>query len=223
MVKPAQDGVRTYETGSLNRPRIRRSFVWRPMCSDAIVVASVRFENSAQMCPAQNNDVIQTPIRSAVRQSRSAPRKYRKPASNIDEPARTARETLYSLSHMRRLSRQAAVFSILSILTTVFLLLGPCSARFVSSQFSIIVLFPLLYAIAILASALLWRRRGRLGLSNANVVRISTEIILCPVLLVNIAKRISLARESETNTFRLASLCRVPDQTLTAINENLKS
>ncbi len=27
MVKPAQDGVRTYETGSLNRPRIRRIFV----------------------------------------------------------------------------------------------------------------------------------------------------------------------------------------------------
>ncbi len=27
MVKSAQDGVRTYETGSLNRPRIRRIFV----------------------------------------------------------------------------------------------------------------------------------------------------------------------------------------------------
>src|SRR5882672_2052830 len=27
MVKPAQDGVRTYETGSLNPPRIRRIFV----------------------------------------------------------------------------------------------------------------------------------------------------------------------------------------------------
>src|SRR6202022_1840155 len=30
------------------------------MCSDAIVVASVRFQNSAQMCLAQNNDVVQT-------------------------------------------------------------------------------------------------------------------------------------------------------------------
>src|SRR3981189_2616672 len=30
------------------------------MCSDAIVVASVRFQNSGQMCLAQNNDVIQT-------------------------------------------------------------------------------------------------------------------------------------------------------------------
>ena len=83
--------------------------------------------------------------------------------SNIDDPACTVRETLYSLSQMRRLSKQAAVFSILSVLTTAFLLLGPCLAFIVSSQFSIIVLFPLLYAVAILASALLWRRRGRLG------------------------------------------------------------
>src|ERR1700730_5851432 len=29
------------------------------MRSDAIVIASVRFQNSAQMCLAQNNDVIQ--------------------------------------------------------------------------------------------------------------------------------------------------------------------
>src|SRR5437879_1572331 len=60
MVKSAQDGVRTYETGSLNRSRIRRIFVQRPMCSDAIVVASVRFQNSAQMCLTRDNDVVQT-------------------------------------------------------------------------------------------------------------------------------------------------------------------
>src|SRR6195256_3038789 len=30
------------------------------MCSNVVVVASVRFQNSAQMCLAQNNDVVQT-------------------------------------------------------------------------------------------------------------------------------------------------------------------
>src|SRR3984893_2821635 len=30
------------------------------MCSNVVVVVSVRFQNSAQMCLAQNNDVIQT-------------------------------------------------------------------------------------------------------------------------------------------------------------------
>lgn len=142
--------------------------------------------------------------------------------SNIDEPARTARETLYSLSRMRRLSRQAAIFSILSVLTTAFLLLGPCLALVVSSQFSILVLFPPLYGFAILASVLLWRRRRRFGLSNGNVLRISAEITLCPVLLVNIAKRISLAQGLEVNTFQLAALCNAPDRTLAAIGENIR-
>jgi hypothetical protein len=60
VMKSAQDGVRTYETGSLNRPRNRRIFVKGSMSPDAVVVASVRFQNSAQMCLAQDNDVVQT-------------------------------------------------------------------------------------------------------------------------------------------------------------------
>jgi hypothetical protein len=60
MVKSTQDGVRTYETGSLNRPRNRRIVVQGSMRSNAIVVVSVRFQNAAHMCLAQNNDVIQT-------------------------------------------------------------------------------------------------------------------------------------------------------------------
>jgi len=50
----------------------------------------------------------------------------------------------------------------------------------------------------------------------------SAEIIFCPVLLVNISKRISLAQKSELNTFRLASLSSSPDQTMDAIRENIR-
>jgi hypothetical protein len=142
--------------------------------------------------------------------------------SNIDESERSDREMLLALSRMGRLSARVAIFSILAVLTAVLLVLGPCLAFLASSQFSIIALFPLLYAFAILASVLLWQRRRRLGLSNGNVLRISAEIILCPVLLVNIAKRISLAQGSRMNTFRLASLCRAPNQTVAEINENIK-
>ncbi|MDX6709850.1 MAG: hypothetical protein QOH96_866, partial [Blastocatellia bacterium] len=51
---------------------------------------------------------------------------------------------------------------------------------------------------------------------------ISAEIILCPVLLVNISKRISLAQKSELNTFGLASLSRSPFQTMVAIREKIR-
>src|SRR5258707_14970679 len=60
VMKSAQDGVRSDDAGSLNRARDRRIFVQSPMRSDAVVVVSVRFQNLAQMCLAQDNDVVQT-------------------------------------------------------------------------------------------------------------------------------------------------------------------
>jgi hypothetical protein len=142
--------------------------------------------------------------------------------SDIDGPERTTRETFNALSRMRRLSRQTKVFSSLSVLATIFLVLGPCFAAIAGNQLSIMILFPPLYVFAITASVLLWRRRRRFGFSNGTVLKISAEITFCPVLLVNISKRISLAQASEVNTFKLASLCNAPDRTLAAISANIR-
>src|SRR6266850_2483822 len=60
MMKSAQDGVRNYGAGSLNRTRDRRILLQRPMRSNAVVIGCIVFQNSAQMCLAQNDDVIQT-------------------------------------------------------------------------------------------------------------------------------------------------------------------
>jgi hypothetical protein len=142
--------------------------------------------------------------------------------SDIDALERTARETFTALSRMRRLSRQTMIISVLSAIAMVLLILGPCAAGLFGVQKSILVFFLPLYGLAMATSALLWRRRRRFGFSNSKALKISAEIILCPVLLVNISKRISLAQKSELNTFRLASLSRSPVQTMAAIRENIR-
>src|SRR3981189_2239564 len=60
MMKSAQDGVRNYGTGSLNRTRDRRILLQRPMRSNAVVIGRIVFQNSAQMSLVEDNDVIQT-------------------------------------------------------------------------------------------------------------------------------------------------------------------
>jgi hypothetical protein len=52
--------VLTGDTGALYRTRDRRILVKGSMSPDAVVVMSVRFQNPAEMCLAQNDDVIQT-------------------------------------------------------------------------------------------------------------------------------------------------------------------
>ena len=60
MMKSAQDGVRTYDAGSLDRTRDRRILVQRPMRSNAVIIGRIVFQNAAQMHLAQYNDVVQT-------------------------------------------------------------------------------------------------------------------------------------------------------------------
>jgi len=142
--------------------------------------------------------------------------------SDIDALERTARETFSALSRMRRLSRQTTIFSALSAISMFLIALGPCVAAISGVQISIMILFPLLYGLAIATSVLLWRRRRRFGFSNGTVLKMSVEITFCPVLLVNISKRLSLAQESELNTFKLASLSSSPEKTMAAIRENIR-
>src|SRR3984893_5553446 len=56
----AQDGKRADHTGSLNRARSGRILIQCQVSPRLIIVASVRFQNPAQMCLAQDNDVVHT-------------------------------------------------------------------------------------------------------------------------------------------------------------------
>ena len=143
--------------------------------------------------------------------------------SGVDSSERaTGRETFRAISRLKRLSRQSAIFSVLAEIGIALLVLGPCFAALRGVGASIILIFPLFYLLALATSVLLWQRRQRVGLSNATVLKISAEVILCPVLIVNLPKRISLCQKLELNTFRLAQLSTCPVQTLDAIRENLR-
>jgi hypothetical protein len=126
------------------------------------------------------------------------------------------------LSRLKRLSRHNAIFLLFGASGIGLLVLGPCLAAVSGVQASILSVFPLFYLLAIATSVTLWARRRRVGLSATNTLKISVEIILCPILLVNISKRISLAQKLELNTYRIALLCHGPDQTLAAIRENIR-
>ncbi len=60
MMKSAQDVLRTYGAGSLNRTIHRRILVQGPMRSNAVIIGRIVFQNPAQMFLAQDNDVVHT-------------------------------------------------------------------------------------------------------------------------------------------------------------------
>lgn len=141
--------------------------------------------------------------------------------SDISAPYGGRRDTFKMLSTTYRRERRARSLVVVASIAVLFLIVGPLIAAVRGVQFSIVALLPSLYALGIAASVLIWARRKSFGLSSGAALKISAELVLCPVCVVNVLKRISLAQSWQPNTLSVAHLCSSPKEALTAVSENL--
>lgn len=142
--------------------------------------------------------------------------------SDVSAPYRGSRDTFKMLSTSYRRERRAQSLVAVAFVAMLLLVAGPVIAAVRGVQVSIVVLLPSLYALGIAASVLIWSRRKSFGLSNATALKISAELVLCPVCVVNVLKRISLAQSWQPNTLSVARLCSSPKEALSAVRENLQ-
>jgi hypothetical protein len=142
--------------------------------------------------------------------------------SSISAPCRRAQHTFKALSVNARRQRRAQPLLVIAFLAMLALVSGPVISAVWGVQYSIVLLLPFLYVSGIAASAVIWTRRKSFGLSNGTVLKMSTELILCPVCVINVFKRISLVQSWQLNTLSVAKFCSSPKDALSAINENMK-
>jgi hypothetical protein len=142
--------------------------------------------------------------------------------SDISAPHHRPQDTFKRLSATNRRERRARSLLVVASVAMLFLLAGPMIAAVWGVQYSIIALLPSLYALGIAASVLIWTGRKSFGLSTGTALKISTELVLCPVCVVNVFKRISLAHGWQPNTLSVTHFCSSPKDALSAIRENLQ-
>jgi len=142
--------------------------------------------------------------------------------SSISAPHHTPQKTFKSLSNINRRQRRARSLVLVSSVAMLLLIAGPVIAAVWGVQHSIIALLPALYGLGIAASVLIWSERRSFGLSSGIALKISAELILCPVCLVNVFKRISLSQDWQANTLSVAHFCSSPKEAMIAIRDNLQ-
>jgi len=142
--------------------------------------------------------------------------------SSISAPDQNRQKTFKGLSNLSRRGRRAWSLVLVSSGAMAILVAGPIVAAMWGVQYSIIFFLPALYALGIAGSVLIWSEKKRFGLSSGTALKISAELILCPVCLVNVFKRISMAQGWQANTFSIALFCSSPKEVLKAIRENLQ-
>lgn len=139
----------------------------------------------------------------------------------VADNARSKRMSPAKLRALRRTSSTNFELRLIALSAALFIVSGPLLAAQYGTGRSILTIFPALYLLTLAACAFLWIDRRRLRLTKSAALKISIEIVLCPILLVNVLKKISRSCVLRFNPDSVATFSKYSDKTRAVLAEHL--
>jgi hypothetical protein len=122
--------------------------------------------------------------------------------SSISAPAAARADRLHNLREVHAVHRVLGLFAGAGLLLIV--VIGPAVSAAWGVNVALFSVVPLLYANSIAAFAYVFRQRHVLGTTNSDLSRLAFELLACPVLAVNVVKKLTMRRALVLNTWELA-------------------
>lgn len=113
--------------------------------------------------------------------------------SSMDVPSHDTWTTKRLLLRQKRAASHSKQLTNLALLSLVLVcLVGPIASLQYGIERAIIMIAPALYVSAFFGLAIIWLKRTIFGFDNRALTHICFELTLCPILMVNIFKRIAV-------------------------------
>ena len=122
--------------------------------------------------------------------------------SSIHAPSPVRADKLHGLRPVHAVYRALGLFAGAALLLIV--VVGPTVSAAWGINLALFSVVPLLYANSIAAFAYVFRHRHVLGTTNSDLSRLAFELLACPVLAVNVVKKLTMRRTFVLNTWDLA-------------------
>jgi hypothetical protein len=113
--------------------------------------------------------------------------------SSMDEPSEGRRATKRILLRQKRAacnSRQLVNLALLSLVLVC--IVGPIASLQYGIERALLMVVPALYVSALFGAGIVWLNRSIFGFDMRGVAHICVELTVCPILMVNILKRIAV-------------------------------
>jgi len=120
--------------------------------------------------------------------------------SSISSPAAQA-DKLTEVQQLDAPYRALSLFAATSL--ALIVLAGPLVSLTTRIEVALFAVVPLLYGTSIAALTYVFVNKGALRMTNSDWLRFAFELLACPVLAVNIVKRLTMRRTVVLNTWAL--------------------
>jgi hypothetical protein len=113
--------------------------------------------------------------------------------SSMDEPSKGRRVTKRILIEQKRAASNSGQLAHLALLSLVLVcIVGPTVSLQYGIERALLMVGPALYVSALFGAGIVWLNRSILGFDMRDVARICIELTVCPILMVNIFRRIAV-------------------------------
>jgi hypothetical protein len=111
----------------------------------------------------------------------------------MSEPSHGRRATKHILLRQKRAasnSRQLANLALLSLILVC--IVGPFASVQYGIERALLMIGPALYVSALFGAGIVWLNRSIYGFDLRDVAKICIELLVCPILMINIFRRIAI-------------------------------
>jgi hypothetical protein len=122
--------------------------------------------------------------------------------SSIRAPSTVRADKLHELRPVHAVHRVLGLFAGAAFLLIV--VVGPAVSAAWGINLALFSVLPALYANSLAALVCVFRHRRALGTTNSDLSRLAFELLACPVLAVNVVKKLTMRRNLVLNTWELA-------------------
>lgn len=113
--------------------------------------------------------------------------------SSMDEPSEGRRATKRILLRQKRAASNSRELTNLALLSLVLVcIVGPIASMQYGIERALLMVGPALYVSALFGVGIVWLNRSIFGFDMRDVAHICVELTVCPILMVNILKRIAV-------------------------------
>jgi len=137
--------------------------------------------------------------------------------SDVRIPRLSAADLQKAIAGLRRLQKQFAFFSVSAATALLLVVMGSLLAALHYQTLAILVVAGSLYSMALIVGTFIVLRRRVFNMSKSAAWLQVVELVLCPILIVNIGKKLGCHIQPRINTFQIVNEA----SQLGAIEENL--